>query len=156
MTAVTLMQALRSALQESLRAVPVLTRNRAAGSAATTAVPAVHLGRLPSKDSGASIDAPVVLIQAMEGYDEKGFSKVVIALRVVIWSEDPETGETDLHNVVSRIRTTLIEFRGTPLDQRYVLEASDGGQWLPWHRPDDQAPQFHEGYILSHWHMHGF
>ena len=63
--------------------------------------------------------------------------------------------ENDLHNLLATIRHALMGYRNTALNGRYILDKDSSG-WLPWTRPDEQAPGFAEAYILSQWKMQGY
>ena len=114
------------------------------------------MGSLPAKKEGGEYDAPLVLIQMMSGHDEDGASHAVIALRLVVWNEDGEAGENDLLNLLGLLRRAVLACRQNPLDEKYVLEPDERGNFAAWVRPDEQPPHFLEAYVLTNWKMQGF
>ena len=78
------------------------------------------------------------------------------SLRLVVWNDEPEGAENDLHNLISLVRRVLMRHRQDALDGRYVLAAGNReGELAPWARPDEQAPSFAEAYVMTHWTMQG-
>ena len=105
---------------------------------------------------GKNILFSLVLIQMMSGHDEDGASHAVIALRLVVWNEDGEAGENDLLNLLGLLRRAVLACRQNPLDEKYVLEPDERGNFAAWVRPDEQPPHFLEAYVLTNWKMQGF
>ena len=148
-----LMQALRDALAKALATLPLESRQ---GQKNVWRSPRIYLGQLPPRQANAPFEAPFVLIQALGGHeDEEGFARAEIALRVCVWNDETEANENDLHNLLATIRHALMGYRNTALNGRYILDKDSSG-WLPWTRPDEQAPGFVEAYILSQWKMQGY
>ncbi|WP_165071058.1 hypothetical protein [Desulfovibrio sp. ZJ200] len=155
-----LMTALRDRLAPALADLPLPTRSRRERPRPGEVLlrPArVLVGSLPPKGGEhAEYDAPLVLIQAMSGHDgDDGFARVVLALRLVVWNEEAEGAENDLHNLLALVRRHAMSCRRQALDGRYILTANERGEFTPWVRPDEQAPPFAEAYALTHWTMQG-
>lgn len=156
-----LMTSLRDCLTGPLASLPLACAPRqgmtTADKAAPTAPAKIHIGHMPTKNlPNAGYEAPFVLIQAMGGHESPdGFARAVIALRVCVWNDEPEGAENDLHNVLACIRHALLPFRNTALEGRYILEADESGALAPWTRPDEQAANFAEAYVLTNWKMQG-
>lgn len=150
-----LMEALRVQFKAEFTHLPLVTRKRTSNEHACT-MPKIYVGNLPAKTASDTWDAPLVLIQAMGGHESPdGFARAVIALRVCVWNDEPEGAENDLHNVLACIRHALLPFRNTALEGRYILEADESGALAPWTRPDEQAANFAEAYVLTNWKMQG-
>ena len=153
-----LQTALRAMLEPLLATLPLSTRQRQTRpepGQAPTRPATVCVGSLPAKKEGGEYDAPLVLIQMMSGHDE-GASHAVIALRLVVWNEDGEAGENDLLNLLGLLRRAVLACRQNPLDEKYVLEPDERGNFAAWVRPDEQPPHFLEAYVLTNWKMQGF
>ena len=150
-----LMVALRDHLTPALAGLPLPTRarrERPRPEDVRLRPARILLGSLPAKSG----DAPLVLIQAMSGHDkDDGFGHTVLALRLVVWNEDPEEAENDLHNLLALVRRSAMACRQQALNGRYILTANERGEFAPWARPDEQAPQFAEAYAMTHWNMQG-
>ena len=154
-----LQTALRAMLEPLLATLPLSTRQRQTRpepGQAPTRPATVCVGSLPAKKEGGEYDAPLVLIQMMSGHDEDGASHAVIALRLVVWNEDGEAGENDLLNLLGLLRRAVLACRQNPLDEKYVLEPDERGNFAAWVRPDEQPPHFLEAYVLTNWKMQGF
>ena len=154
-----LQTALRAMLEPLLATLPLSTRQRQTRpepGQAPTRPATVCVGSLPAKKGGGEYDAPLVLIQMMSGHDEEGCSCSVIALRIVVWYEDGEAGENDLLNLLGLLRRAVLACRQNPLDEKYVLEPDERGNFAAWVRPDEQPPHFLEAYVLTNWKMQGF
>ena len=154
-----LQTALRAMLEPLLATLPLSTRQRQTRpepGQATTRPATVCVGSLPAKKEGGEYNAPLVLIQMMSGHDEDGASHAVIALRLVVWNEDGEAGENDLLNLLGLLRRAVLACRQNPLDEKYVLEPDERGNFAAWVRPDEQPPHFLEAYVLTNWKMQGF
>ena len=154
-----LQTALRAMLEPLLATLPLNTRQRQTRpepGQATTRPATVCVGSLPAKKEGGEYDAPLVLIQMMSGHDEDGASHAVIALRLVVWNEDGEAGENDLLNLLGLLRRAVLACRQNHLDEKYVLEPDERGNFAAWVRPDEQPPHFLEAYVLTNWKMQGF
>lgn len=154
-----LQTALRAMLEPLLATLPLSTRQRQTRpepGQAPTRPATVCVGACPAKKEGGEYDAPLVLIQMMSGHDEDGASHAVIALRLVVWNEDGEAGENDLLNLLGLLRRAVLACRQTPLDEKYVLEPDERGNFAAWVRPDEQPPHFLEAYVLTNWKMQGF
>ena len=154
-----LQTALRAMLEPLLATLPLPTRQRQTRpepGQATTRPATVCVGSLPAKKEGGEYNAPLVLIQMMSGHDEEGCSCSVIALRIVVWNEDGEAGENDLLNLLGLLRRAVLACRQNPLDEKYVLEPDERGNFAAWVRPDEQPPHFLEAYVLTNWKMQGF
>ena len=151
-----LLQAIRNRLMPELENLPLLTRTRDRQSPKTRPV-AVSIGRRPPTQPGEDYDAPLIVVQAVSGSGtEDGFERVEVALRLVVWNDEPEGAENDLHNLISLVRRVLMRHRQDALDGRYVLAAGNReGELAPWARPDEQAPSFAEAYVMTHWTMQG-
>lgn len=154
MNAFTLMLALHRVLIDRYVTLPLATRKRSTSEQEVRS-PKVLIGQLPPKTAVDLYEAPLALIQAMSGFESEGWQHADIAIRFLVFNDDPEGSENDLHNLISATRLCLMQFRQTPLENYYVLEETSNKQFLPWTRPDDQAPPFLEGYILSSWRMPG-
>lgn len=155
-----LMAALREYLTPVLTSLPLPTRarrERPRPEDVRLRPARVLLGSMPAKSGEhEDYDAPLVLIQAMSGHDEDdGFARVVLALRLVVWNEEQEGAENDLHNLLALVRRSAMACRQQALNGRYILTANERGEFAPWARPDEQAPQFAEAYALTHWNMQG-
>lgn len=76
-------------------------------------------------------------MQAVSGSGtEDGFERVEVALRLVVWNDEPEGAENDLHNLISLVRRVLMRHRQDALDGRYVLAAGNReGNWRHGHVP---------------------
>ena len=152
-----LLQAIRNRLMPELENLPLLTRtrDRRDRQSPKTRPVAVSIGRRPPTQPGEDYDAP--LVQAVSGSGtEDGFERVEVALRLVVWNDEPEGAENDLHNLISLVRRVLMRHRQDALDGRYVLAAGNReGELAPWARPDEQAPSFAEAYVMTHWTMQG-
>lgn len=148
-----LLAALKKTLEEALHALPLATRPRATGGATTAVPPRVYIGDLPPKSSSDAFEAPAVVLQALEGFDDtEGWQHITVALRCIVWNdESPEAVENDLANLLSMLRWRCMQCRTSPLDGRWALEQGENGSWLLWKRPDAQAPQFGEAFVLTHW-----
>ena len=149
-----LLQAIRNRLMPELENLPLLTRtrDRRDRQSPKTRPVAVSIGRRPPTQPGEDYDAPLIVVQAVSGSGtEDGFERVEVALRLVVWNDEPEGAENDLHNLIS-----LVRHRQDALDGRYVLAAGNReGELAPWARPDEQAPSFAEAYVMTHWTMQG-
>lgn len=152
-----LLAALKKALEETLRALPLATRPRTAGGTVVAVPPRVCIGDLPPKSSADAFEAPAVVLQALEGFDDtEGWQHITVALRCIVWNDESvEAVENDLANLLSMLRWRCMQCRTAPLDGRFALEWGENGNWLPWKRPDAQAPQFGEAYVLTHWRGRG-
>lgn len=155
-----LMVALRDHLTPALAGLPLPTRarrERPRPEDVRLRPARILLGSLPAKSGEHDeYDAPLVLIQAMSGHDkDDGFGHTVLALRLVVWNEEPEGAENDLQNLMALVRRSAMACRQQALDGRYILTANERGEFAPWARPDEQAPQFAEAYALTHWNMQG-
>ena len=150
-----LLQAIRNRLMPELENLPLLTRtrDRRDRQSPKTRPVAVSIGTQPGED----YDAPLIVVQAVSGSGtEDGFERVEVALRLVVWNDEPEGAENDLHNLISLVRRVLMRHRQDALDGRYVLAAGNReGELAPWARPDEQAPSFAEAYVMTHWTMQG-
>ena len=139
-----LLQAIRNRLMPELENLPLLTRtrDRRDRQSPKTRPVAVSIGRRPPTQPGEDYDAPLIVVQAVSGSGtEDGFERVEVALRLVVWNDEPEGAEND---------------RQDALDGRYVLAAGNReGELAPWARPDEQAPSFAEAYVMTHWTMQG-
>ena len=154
-----LQTALRAMLEPLLATLPLSTRQRQTRpepGQAPTRPATVCVGSLPAKKEGGEYDAPLVLIQMMSGHDEDGASHAVIALRLVVWNEDGEAGENDLLNLLGLLRRAVLACRQNPLDEKYVLEPDERGNFAAWVRPYEQPPHFLEAFLLTNWKMQGF
>ena len=153
-----LLQAIRNRLMPELENLPLLTRtrDRRDRQSPKTRPVAVSIGRRPPTQPGEDYDAPLIVVQAVSGSGtEDGFERVEVALRLVVWNDEPEGAENDLHNLISLVRV-LMRHRQDALDGRYVLAAGNReGELAPWARPDEQAPSFAEAYVMTHWTMQG-
>lgn len=151
-----LMEALRELLEKELQPLPLCSGKKLDGENILVPV-TVHLGSLPPKTGNQpGYDAPFVLIQAMSGHqDEDNFAHVTVALRLCVWHGDAETCENDLHNLVALCRRAVLRHRSVALKGKYVFTADESSRLAPWARPDEQALQFGEAYILTHWKMMG-
>ena len=130
-----LQTALRAMLEPLLETLPLSTRQRQTRpepGQAPTRPATVCVGSLPAKKEGGEYDAPLVLIQMMSGHDEDGASHAVIALRLVVWNEDGEAGENDLLNLLGLLRRAVLACRQNPLDEKYVLEPDERGNFAAW------------------------
>lgn len=157
-----LMSELRDTLAGSLAALPLACAPRQGkiredGEAPLAACANIHLGHMPAKNlPAAGYEVPFVLIQALGGHEGMdGFARAVIALRVCVWNDEPEGAENDLHNLLAGMRHALLPFRSKALAGRYILEADESGAFAPWTRPDEQAANFAEAYVLTNWKMQG-
>lgn len=154
-----LLQAIRNRLMPELENLPLLTRtrDRRDRQSPKTRPVAVSIGRRPPTQPGEDYDVPLIVVQAVSGSGtEDGFERVEVALRLVVWNDEPEGAENDLHNLISLVRRVLMRHRQDALDGRYVLAAGNReGELAPWARPDEQAPSFAEAYVMTHWTMQG-
>lgn len=155
-----LMAALREYLTPVLASLPLPTRarrERPRPEDVRLRPARILVGSMPAKSGEhEDYDAPLLLIQAMSGHDgDDGFARVVLALRLVVWNEEQEGAENDLHNLLALVRRSAMACRQQALNGRYILTANERGEFAPWARPDEQAPQFAEAYALTHWNMQG-
>lgn len=158
-----LMRALRDGLTGPLASLPLACAPRQSvakkgeSDASLTARAKIHLGHMPAKNlPAAGYEVPFVLIQALGGHESSdGFARAVIALRVCVWNDDPEGSENDLHNLLATLRHAVLPFRSAALEGRYILESDESGAFAPWTRPDEQAANFAEAYVLTNWKMQG-
>ncbi len=155
-----LMAALREYLTPVLTNLPLPTRarrERPRPEDVRLRPARILVGSMPAKSGEhEDYDAPLLLIQAMSGHDgDDGFARVVLALRLVVWNEEQEGAENDLHNLLALVRRSAMACRQQALNGRYILTANERGEFAPWARPDEQAPQFAEAYALTHWNMQG-
>lgn len=159
MNAFLLLQAIRHRLEPELEQLPLLTRTRdRRDQQSPTARPAaVSIGRKPPAQAGDDYEAPLIVVQAVSGNaTEDGFERVEVVLRLVVWNDEPEGAENDVHNLVALVRRALMAHRHAALEGRYVLAAANReGDVAPWARPDEQAPSFAEAYVMTHWTMQG-
>lgn len=151
-----LMTALRDALITELATLPLPTRTREIRPEQEQLRPAkLHVGSLPPK-TVEGFDAPEILIQAMNGHEsDDGFAHMEVALRFVVWNEEIEGAENDLHNLIGLVRRKVMSCRQFPLAGKFVLTADSQGKFAPWARPDEQAPPFAEAHIITNWNMQG-
>lgn len=161
MNAFLLMMAVKTHLEAALRdmvmeAPPRHGRSPQEGQGSAARAPVVHVGALPPKTAECWQDAPFVVVQAMNGSGTDGTHVVDIALRVAVYGKDSEAAENFLHNLIARVRAALAPCTQQALHDSYVLVSSDKEEMLPWVRPDEQAPPYLEGYIMSRWQMMGF
>lgn len=155
MNVFSLMRGLRQHLENEFVNLPLVSRLRDSAESHLRK-PAVYIGQLPAKSAQAAYEAPFVLLQPMNGADTiDGWAEVELALRFVIFNDETEGAENDLHNFVAFCRHALMRFRQLPLDEKFVLQEKEG-MFLPWTRPDDQAPPFLEAYVISNWKFQGW
>lgn len=150
-----LMLALKAHLDNEFINLPLASRMRDA-SADIHRPPKIYIGQLPAKSGQLAYEAPFLLVQAMNGSDSTdGWAEAEIALRFVVYNDDTEGAENDLHNFVAFCRHSLLAFRQVALNERFVLAEKEGA-YLPWTRPDEQAPPFLEAYVISNWKFQGW
>lgn len=151
-----LMTSLRDALIPELATLPLPTRTVEILPEQEQRRPArVHVGMLPPK-TAEGFNAPEILIQAMNGHEnDDGFAHMEVTLHLVVWNEEPEAAENDLHNLLSLVRRKVLSFRQLALANKFVLTTDSQGKFAPWARPDEQILPFAEAYIITNWNMQG-
>lgn len=147
-----LMQALRAALAKDLAALPLPAP---AGASPAWRVPEVFVGSLPPVAAEGASQAPYVLIRALKGHEREGQQHVEVRLCVAVRGEDRETVENDLHNLLARVRQTVLREGGAALNGKYRLTSDSEGRLAPWARLDGQDALWAEAGIITNWSMKG-
>lgn len=149
-----LLLALRRLLNAEIAALP-LRRSPAKNDAACRPA-TIFIGSLPSSQGAPQAEAPFILLQALGGYqDADNFAYVSVALRFCVWNDESEARENDLYNLLAVCGRALLRQRARALEGRYILVQGEQNRFVPWSRPDEQAFQYSEAYILSNWKMLG-
>lgn len=154
---------IKAALEPGLAALPlpIHGRNRDGepfsedGAEIPPRTCAVYLGSMPPTENDAFSAAPFVVIQPMSGQNTADhLHNVIVAIRVCIVSHDLEEAENDLHNLISRIRLSLLSLPGGVVGKgRWRLVADADG--VPWERPDAQVYPFLQAHIFTNWQTAG-
>lgn len=138
-----LMAALREHFTPALAGLPLPTRarrERPRPEDVRLRPARIRIGSMPAKSGEHDeYDAPLVLIQAMSGHDkDDGFGHTVLALRLVVWNEDPEGAENDLQNLLALVRRSAMACRQQALNGRYILTANERGNSCPGRAPTNR------------------
>lgn len=150
MNAYLLMEHLAVTLAQHLCSLPLLERPARTVTEGTLRPPSVYVGDLPPK-TGTDEQVPFVLIQDLQGECFSRGQNIHLALRCAVWNSDPKEGLADLHNLLSACLRFCAQFEEVPLAKRWQLVPDKEDVLLSWRRPDDQAPEHFEAYILTRW-----
>ena len=142
--------AVPGALDELLLEPAGASRDASMADAAAWVKPEVHIGRLPSKDSGRA-QGPFVVIQDLDGeIGIDGLERVGIVFRCAAYAQDAADAVRDLHNIMSAVCRFCAGCSSNALRGRFLLDAQEG-RYFTWKCPDGQEPPYQEGYILTRW-----
>lgn len=149
MSAFLLLTSLREYLTPLLAGLVLSTHGREAGSETPCSPCRVLIGSMPPTMQDVTSAAPFALLQLMEGSRaDDGIDHIRLAIRICVVSQDQETAENDLHNLISQIRLWLCALPGGVIGKTFRLEPGCG---LEWTRPDEQAQPFLQAFIFSNW-----
>ena len=146
MTAVTLLDKLKSFTEEATKDLIMPTKMQKGDTEQTYRAAEVHKMRLP--DSGAAAKkAPYIIHQVITGKDTTE-SQTVIRSIFCVYNDNEEEGGLMLLNLIERVRISLLK-SGT-VGEQFTLDINAGLERLIY--PDDTAP-FYAGELISTWKM---
>lgn len=108
MTPLELLEALKGYCEEITKNMRLITRVPKNGEQAAERAPAVFVGNLPDKESEKKA-APYILLKLLTGKDDNEESICRVRIICVTFSEDKQENYIQCLNLVTRIKTKLLE-----------------------------------------------
>lgn len=145
MTPLDLMQSLKAYCEEKTEDMILVARVPENGTEAGERPPRVFIGNLPDKEAEKK-EAPYILLKLLTTKDEDEASICMVRIIVVTFSEDKQENYIQCLNVITRIKTKLLE--DVIIEKRYSCRKP-----IETIMYDDELEVYQIGEIMTTWEM---
>lgn len=145
MTPLDLMQSLKMYCEEKTEDMILVARVPENGTEAGERPPRVFIGNLPDKEAEKK-EAPYILLKLLTTKDEDEASICMVRIIVVTFSEDKQENYIQCLNVITRIKTKLLE--DVIIEKRYSCRKP-----IETIMYDDELEVYQIGEIMTTWEM---
>lgn len=145
MTPLDLLQSLKTYCEEKTENMLLTARVQENGTEAGERPPRVFIGNLPDK-SAAKKEAPYILLKLLTTKDKDEESTAMVRIIIVTFSEDKQENYIQCLNVVSKIKSSLLE--DVVIQERYSCQKPIESIVY-----DDDLEVYQIGEIMTIWEM---